>query len=446
MVEHAAVNRRVVGSSPTSGANFPLEKATSPVSRTLSEQVSAKVKQHQIVSHYNLEAKIYKGKDGYHAIWHAAGKRKKRQFKKLKDAKEAALKALKLIHKGQGAAANLSGTELDALINTKKLLKESGYTDPVSVALEYIAAKEASDHADLNETAKFWIAAHGGIKAVPFGEAAKDWFKTHKHRWADSTARLNGGLKDTLAGCFEINTCDLNFEVIRLFFEEEIDHCSPKYRNHYRATLKAIIKHCVDRGWLHEKHGLDSLLKKEPDAPQKIDIISPAQFRKHLELAGAELLPIVALQGFTGARRSEARRLNWEDVWKTEGFVVLNPSQTKTKRRRLTERCPALEEWLKPYRSHTGPVWTRSEASLGHWMGRVRKQLGITELKNVLRHSYATYKLALKRDANALALEMGNSPQILMRNYLELATPKEGKQWFGILPRTVAREKLLKVS
>jgi len=60
------------------------------------------VKQHQIVSHYNLEAKIYKGKDGYHAIWHADGKRKKRQFKKLKDAKEAALKALKLIHKGQG--------------------------------------------------------------------------------------------------------------------------------------------------------------------------------------------------------------------------------------------------------------------------------------------------------------------------------------------------------
>jgi hypothetical protein len=83
------------------------------------------VKYPQIVSHYNLEAKIYKGKDGYHAIWHAAGKRKKRQFKKLKDAKEAALKALKLIHKGQGAAANLSGTELDALINTKKLLNYS---------------------------------------------------------------------------------------------------------------------------------------------------------------------------------------------------------------------------------------------------------------------------------------------------------------------------------
>ena len=72
--------------------------------------------------------------------------------------------------------------------------------------------------------------------------------------------------------------------------------------------------------------------------------------------------------------------------------------------------------------------------------------MGITGLKNVLRHSYATYKLALKRDANALALEMGNSPQILTRNYLELATPKEGKQWFGILPKTAAKAKLLKAS
>jgi len=82
---------------------FQLKKETNPVLRTLSEQVSAKVKYPITVSHYNLEAKIYKGKDGYHAIWYADGKRKKRQFKKLKDAKEAALKALKLIHKGQGA-------------------------------------------------------------------------------------------------------------------------------------------------------------------------------------------------------------------------------------------------------------------------------------------------------------------------------------------------------
>jgi hypothetical protein len=79
-------------------------------------------------------------------------------------------------------------------------------------------------------------------------------------------------------------------------------------------------------------------------------------------------------------------------------------------------------------------------------MTGLRKQVGISHIKNPLRHSYATYKLAVKRDANALALEMGNSPQILMRNYLELATPSQGKQWFGILPMSAAKAKLVRAS
>jgi hypothetical protein len=109
-----------------------LEKAAKPVLRTLSEQVSAKVKYPQIVSHYNIEAKVYKAKDGYHAIWYAEGKRIKRQFKRLKDAKEKALEALKLIHKGQGEATSLSSAELTRLISARKILLEGGHTDLVA--------------------------------------------------------------------------------------------------------------------------------------------------------------------------------------------------------------------------------------------------------------------------------------------------------------------------
>ena len=71
-------------------------------------------------------------------------------------------------------------------------------------------------------------------------------------------------------------------------------------------------------------------------------------------------------------------------------------------------------------------------------MKRIRKSVGISGKHNVLRHSFASYKLAVKRDINALALEMGNSPQILQRHYLELATPLQGKQWFSILPKDIS--------
>jgi integrase len=425
---------------------FSLKNAVKPVLRTLSEQNSAKVKYPHKVSYYNLEAKVYKAKDGFHAVWVADGKRKKQQFKRLKDARAAALNALKLIHKGQGEAANLSPTELNKLITAKKLLREAGFADPVSVAHEYIAAKAKADQADLSEVSKFWASTRGGIRTVSFEAAANDWFKTHQHRWAKTTKRLNKGLKNALVGCFQVNACDVSFEIVHLFFDEEVHARSPKYRNHYRATLKSIIAHCVDRCWLNEKHGLNSLLKKEPDAPENIEVISPAKFRELLKAADTETLPLIALQGFTGVRRSEALRLKWEDVWGTDGFVVLNASQTKTSKRRLVERGPALEEWLKPYRRFTGPIWARSEDAFSHIMKGLRKQVRISHIKNPLRHSYATYKLAVKRDANALALEMGNSPQILMRNYLQLATPNQGRQWFGILPMSAAKAKLVRAS
>lgn len=53
---------------------------------------------------------------------------------------------------------------------------------------------------------------------------------------------------------------------------------------------------------------------------------------------------------------------------------------------------------------------------------------------NALRHSYATYRLAVTADAARVALEMGNSPQKPMTNYRELADEKEGREWFGISP------------
>ena len=75
MVEHIVHTDGVVGSNPAVRTIISLEKAAKPVLRTLSEQVSAKVKYPQIVSYYNLEAKVYKAKDGYHAIWYAEGNR-----------------------------------------------------------------------------------------------------------------------------------------------------------------------------------------------------------------------------------------------------------------------------------------------------------------------------------------------------------------------------------
>jgi len=48
-------------------------------------------------------------------------------------------------------------------------------------------------------------------------------------------------------------------------------------------------------------------------------------------------------------------------------------------------------------------------------------------------HTPRVEKVGL-RDAARVALEMGNSPSKLFRNYRELVTETAAKEWFGSLP------------
>ncbi len=54
--------------------------------------------------------------------------------------------------------------------------------------------------------------------------------------------------------------------------------------------------------------------------------------------------------------------------------------------------------------------------------------------QNALRHSFISYRMAMVKDANQVALEAGNSPDIIFRNYLELVTQTQARSWFGIEP------------
>ena len=47
----------------------------------------------------------------------------------------------------------------------------------------------------------------------------------------------------------------------------------------------------------------------------------------------------------------------------------------------------------------------------------------------------STYRVAVLKDVAAVALEAGNSLQVIFSNYRALATEAEGKQWFAVAPK-----------
>jgi hypothetical protein len=57
--------------------------------------------------------------------------------------------------------------------------------------------------------------------------------------------------------------------------------------------------------------------------------------------------------------------------------------------------------------------------------------------KNALRHSFISYRVAETQDVAQVALEAGNSPQIIFEHYRELVRLKEAQAWFAIEPNTV---------
>lgn len=55
---------------------------------------------------------------------------------------------------------------------------------------------------------------------------------------------------------------------------------------------------------------------------------------------------------------------------------------------------------------------------------------------NALRHSFISYRLAEIQNAAQVALEAGNSPQMIFKHYRELVRPAEAKKWFAIVPKS----------
>ena len=62
------------------------------------------------------------------------------------------------------------------------------------------------------------------------------------------------------------------------------------------------------------------------------------------------------------------------------------------------------------------------------------RKAGVKWKKNALRHSYISYRLALMPDTARVALECGNSPNIIFKHYRELVAPEQAQEWFNILP------------
>ncbi len=203
-------------------------------------------------------------------------------------------------------------------------------------------------------------------------------------------------------------------------------------KNNFRATIGSLFRFGQSRGYVTREHPGVSNVEKASYTNPEIQIFTPEEIKKLLSKAKPELIPVLVLGAFAGIRSEEIKRILWADIKFKQRHIEIKTANSKTKIRRLIDMQKNLKAWLRPFAAKTGPVAPFSNLALQ--FGKLAKRSGVKWRKNGLRHSFISYRVAQIRNVPQVALEAGNSPAIVARNYLKYVTAAEARRWFKVYP------------
>jgi integrase len=144
---------------------------------------------------------------------------------------------------------------------------------------------------------------------------------------------------------------------------------------------------------------------------------------------------MVAIQLFAGLRRSEVCAFEWSEVDVSEKHLEVKGIKSKTRQRRLVTIQKPLLEFLRNRHVDSGHLWSLSIDHYGERLFQIAEKAEIQPWPhNALRHSFGSYFYALSKNENAVAAEMGSSPQMVFRHYRALVQPADCAAFWAIRP------------
>ena len=214
-------------------------------------------------------------------------------------------------------------------------------------------------------------------------------------------------------------------------------------RNNFRRAIGTLINFAVSRGYLVKGTVEIEDVAQAREENGEIEIFRPEEMAAVLKIADKRLIPFLAIGAFAGLRHAELQRLDWAEVRMDDGFIEVKANKAKTASRRLVPIQDNLKRWLEPYRKASGHICDYVNTS-----NQIDKLAVIVDAKlkekdptaafawkrNALRHSFISYRVAAIQNVAQVALEAGNSPQMIFRHYRELVRPADAVKWFAIMP------------
>ena len=365
---------------------------------------------------YRHKGRRYKGK--YYELFTVAyslnGKQLRKNFSRYKDAWDFASDTATALEKGRAQVLSLNAADWQSYIAAKNLLRPFGI--PVRDAIEeYVAIRKRKRIIEkrVGEVVDELLTAK---KQAGLSDRYIETLRTYLLRFADS---------------FQTNIGSINTGAITRWLDSL--KVRPRSYNNVRQGIVTLFNFARRRGYLAKGETTEAAdVETMRDHDGEIAILTPAELSKLLKKSKPTYQLYFALGAFTGIRSAELLRLEWNEINFEKGHIEVKAGKAKTATRRLVPIQPNLAKWLAPYRGSKGKLF-QSRRTVDSAI-KFAKRMGVAWTANILRHSYAGYRLSALPDAARVALEMGNNPAKLFTNYRELDRENHAPEWFAIEP------------
>ena len=373
-----------------------------------------------------------KGRTRYFLCYHRDGKRMRQTFTDLAAAKKEAQFVAQRIQSGMQHVTDLKPHERDSFKAAEAMLQKTGI--PLVAAVEdYLRARDLAG----TESLAAMAAEYGQhfkkvVRRVTIPQIVAEMLV---HREQDGASKVYlGQLKTTLnrfAARFPGEVMDATSQEIDAWLRS-LD-VAPGTRNSMLRCIKVFFSFARGRNYLPEdKSTAADNVRLVKSVSDDVSVFTPDQMRTILHASPPRLLPILAIGAFSGIRMAELNRLDWSAVDLERRIIEIRAGQAKTASRRVVPITDNLAAWLEPLKRKGKVVAAKY---LHQDVTALARVLKIDWPRNVLRHSFISYRIATVKSADQVALEAGNSPSIIFKHYRELTTEDIADEWFGILPK-----------
>lgn len=372
----------------------------------------------------------------YVLAYHEGGLRKRQKFAAAQDALDEGRLKCELLNAGRVASAGMTQHDRDELQAARSLTGEI----PVIAALtEWKRIREIT-HGEGIQAAEAWAARQGTSYKTDKISTIIDLFLKSKKAGGVKTKKTYKPLEHLREKFGSMHMDIVSSLALGKWMQER--YANAVYFNTALSRFRTLWTWARKNGFLpKDSQTVAEAIDTARERPNRIGIIKAEKLKLLLRLIQKdhpELLAPLVLAAFCGLRSSEVHGQQWEDIDLVGGHVRVTAAKPNTPAFRLVPICDAAKKWLLLCPDRTERVCTTIVD-----IERIRDLAVAAKLEmpeNAFRHSYISHAVAASGDVNRTALDCGNSPQKIFRNYRSLVSEAEGKSWFNLTQEVVERD------